>query len=226
MSKTELREKLTRLVEQRGQIPDEFWVRTPADKFRAIWFVDRQKPSVEACYSFDEERFGLTIDGSLIWGFDSGCSCPSPWSANDFGDAYDVKEWREFEVDLNFGLDEGWIGESIQTIDEYLRLIDGVNGTLAPEDVLTIRNAEIRRFLIKRVGYERIKTAVGAKVLHTDGTSELLEFKDGDRYVKVKDSSTDREYLLYVPNNISRCREGIAWTFGLREEEYNPIQET
>jgi hypothetical protein len=98
-----------------------------------------------------------------------------------------------------------------------------------PKKVLAIKNSEVRRYMIKRIGYNEIKDAVDAKVLHTDGDKELLELVlngEEERYVKVKDSSTDREYLLYVPNNIQRCKQGIAWTLGLKESEYNPIIET
>ena len=97
---------------------------------------------------------------------------------------------------------------------------------LDPSEVLTAKNAEVRRFLMKRVGYEQVKEAVKAQVVHHDGTSELLKFADGDMYVKVQDSSTEREYLLYVPGNMKTCKQAIAWTFGLGEAEYQPLIET
>lgn len=94
-----------------------------------------------------------------------------------------------------------------------------------PAKVLAAKNAEVRRYLIKRMGWDVLRSHVSAKTIHTDGNSELIEFND-ERYVKVKDSSTDRIYLLYVPNNMQTCRDAIAWTFGLSGNEYNPLIET
>ena len=101
-----------------------------------------------------------------------------------------------------------------------------IEDDLDPAKALNAINAEIRRYLIKRIGYENIKEAVNAEILHTDGTSELLRFADGDTYVKVQDTSTKREYLLFVDQNVKTCRAAIAWTFGLTEKQYNPIIET
>lgn len=223
MYKIKFQKEIEKLIENRHKIPDEFWVLTQGGKYNAIWFMSRQKPSVEACYSFDEERFGLTKQGQVIWGFHSGCSCPSPWSAADFGDDYTTREWREFLVESEQSFDKGWEEECYSNLKDYLLLI---KKSVKGKDVLETKNAEIRRFLMKRIGYEKVKKDVGATVIHTDGTSQLLQFKDGDYYVKVKDSSTKREYLLYVPNNLKTCRAAIAWTFGLAESEYNPIIET
>lgn len=54
-----------------------------------VLLVDRQKPSVAVDYSFDRERFGVNRFGDLIWGFDSGCSCPVPW-VDHYPGCYDV----------------------------------------------------------------------------------------------------------------------------------------
>lgn len=222
-----IKEKIEKLIENKDLIPDEFWVKTDGGLYETIWFMDRQKPSVERSYDFDEERFGITKEGKVIWGFDSGCSCPEPWSQNDHGDEnYLVKEWKEFEVEPETAFDSDWEDECYGNLTDYLLLIDGVKNNLSPEKVLDIKNSEIRRFLIKRIGYQNIKDKVNAVVLHTDGDNELLKFENGEMYVKVKDSSTEREYLLYVEGGHTTCRSAIAWTFGLREEEYNPIIET
>ena len=95
-----------------------------------------------------------------------------------------------------------------------------------PKKVLSLQNAEVRRYMIKRVGYDNIKETVQAEVIHVDGDNELLKFNTGELYVKVKDSSTEREYLLFVEGQHKTCRSAIAWTFGLREHEYCPIVET
>jgi hypothetical protein len=63
-----------------------------------VLILDRQKPSIETCYNFDQERIGVTRTGKVIWGFDSGCSCPTPWDDN-FPDCYNVeKTWKQFQI--------------------------------------------------------------------------------------------------------------------------------
>jgi hypothetical protein len=80
-----------------------------------VLLVDRQKPSVEADYSFDEERMGINKFGEIIWGFDSGCSCPSPWF-DSYPDCYNVsKTWKEFKVD---GFDKGFMEDAITKFTE------------------------------------------------------------------------------------------------------------
>lgn len=222
MSKIKFSKEIKKLIKKRNLIPDEFWVWTEKRDHQVIWFMDRQKPSVEASYDFDMERFGITRDGRIIWGFDSGCSCPTPFE----GGAYETKEWKEFEVSPETAFDREWEEQCYETLKDFLKLIDSVEEKLDPIEVLSIQNAEVRRFIMKRIGYEHIKKQAGATLIHKDGDSELLKFKNGDVYVKVKDSSTEREYLLSVPENTKTCKGGIAWTFGLREEEYKPEIET
>ncbi len=233
MLKIKFEKEIKLLLKKLDRIPDEFFVRTDGGKYEVLWFMDRQKPSVEQSYDFDEERFGVTKDKKIIWGFDSGCSCPSPWSKEDHGDDnYNVKTWKEFVVESKTKESEGekeswesnwfdknWEDECYKTLKDYTLLIkEDIN----PLKVLKISNMEVRRFLMKRIGYDKIKDDASVKVIHQDGTSELLDI-NGDKYVKVRDSSTQREYLLYVPEHIKECKQGIAWTFDLTEKEYNPI---
>jgi len=92
-----LQEKINELISKLLTLPPKLFKETDGGKYKVLWLLDRQKPSVEQSYNFDEERFGLTQDGKIVWGFDSGCSCPSPWSSEDYGDdSYSVKEWKEF----------------------------------------------------------------------------------------------------------------------------------
>lgn len=69
---------------------------------KVLWILDRQKPSVEPDWNFDEERLGITDEGNIIYGFDSGCSCPLPWNESNDEDAYYMeKTWKELELDLS-----------------------------------------------------------------------------------------------------------------------------
>lgn len=217
--------EIKQLVENRHKIPDEFWLD------EVFWFYETHSDGLEikvSCYDWDAERIGLTKDGNIVWAFDSGCSCTGEWADFDLQKC-PTKSHKEFILS-DFMKERDQYSEITTTEDDILKSINNalllVREDVEPKEVLSSENAEIRRYLIKRIGYEKIKADVGAKVLHTDGTSELLRFKTGEMYVKVKDSSTDREYLLFVKGNHETCKSAIAWTFGLREHEYNPIIET
>lgn len=82
-----------------------------------VLLLDRQKPSVEAEYDFNTERIGVNRFGQIIWGFDSGCSCPSPWH-DSFPDCYSCSNsWKEFEVNLK-DFDKEWEKEVLENFNE------------------------------------------------------------------------------------------------------------
>jgi hypothetical protein len=37
--------------------------------------------------------------------------------------------------------------------------------------------------------------------------------------------STGRDYVLRVPPTMNSAREAVAWTFGMKAEEYQPISQ-
>jgi hypothetical protein len=120
-------EEIQSLIDNVEKIPEKYWRKTDGGQYEVVWFMDRQKPSIERGWDFNEERFGITKDGKIIWGFDSGCSCPSPWSQEDHGDQnYEVKEWKEFMVDPETAFDAGWEEESYETIKEILNEIKNI----------------------------------------------------------------------------------------------------
>ena len=219
--KLTINQKLAALARGRKKIPDEFWVDG------AVWFHDASTGG----YSWSAERIGMDRDGNIVWAFDSGCSCNSPWEAFDITKCEKV-EPKRFVLSKFTGerYGDSYDGDSYtppeeieKGIDEFLLL---VRADVKPKEVLSALNAEIRRYLIKRIGYDKIKKAVNATVLHKDGKNELLKFASGEMYVKVRDSSTKRDYLLYVEGRHETCRSAIAWTFGLSEAEYQPEIET
>ncbi|MFA5152556.1 MAG: hypothetical protein WC554_08370 [Clostridia bacterium] len=116
-----LQKKIGLLLKKLPKLSDNLFVETDGGRYSVLWLLDRQKPSVERDYDFDEERFGITSDGKIIWGFDSGCSCPSPWSQADFEDQnYKVKEWKEFMLDKFPEFDVQYEEEIIKCIDKLL----------------------------------------------------------------------------------------------------------
>ncbi len=85
---------------------------------KVVLLLDRQKPSVEADYSFDEERITINEQGQIIWGFDSGCSCPSPWH-DSAPQCYSCTEsWKEFVVNDLKGFDPDALEAVAARIDE------------------------------------------------------------------------------------------------------------
>jgi hypothetical protein len=96
-------------------------------------------------------------------------------------------------------------------------------------------NAEVRRVMLEHFGFERYLRESGAERLHQDETGVLWRVDlPGDEplvMVEVVNSTpepdgTHRTYFLRVPPDTRTARAGVAWTFGLSEEEYHPLQQT
>jgi hypothetical protein len=97
------------------------------------------------------------------------------------------------------------------------------------------QNAEIRRVMLEHFGYERYLREAGARRLGSDETGTLWRLDlPGDEplvMVEVVNSTpepdgTSRVYWLRVPPTTRSAREGVAWTFGLTAEEYQPLVQT
>ena len=74
---------------------------------------------------------------------------------------------------------------------------------------------------------------IGGTVIDTGTRGSLIEVQLSSddpervaRFVQVKDPSTDRIYHLRVPPSITQADRGVAWTFGLDVNDYQPIEET
>ncbi|GLX01178.1 DUF6745 domain-containing protein [Microtetraspora sp. NBRC 16547] len=114
----------------------------------------------------------------------------------------------------------------------------GFSETMATLDAARIRtesNAELRRVMLEHYGYDRYLADSGASPVHSDETGVLWRIalpEDEDvTMVEVVNSTpepdgTRRTYFLRVPPWIERARQGVAWTFGVAEEDYQPERET
>lgn len=107
--------------------------------------------------------------------------------------------------------------------------------TLTGPAILAERNAELRRVMIERVGFEKFIREVKAEVLDTDqdrgGRRELLriplENDEAIVIVSVLCPSTGRQYLVRVPPGTRTCHQAVAWTAGFdNPDDYAPIAET
>lgn len=107
--------------------------------------------------------------------------------------------------------------------------------TLKSADALAEVNAEVRRVMIERIGFERFLQESKARVLHTDtdpgGERQLLQVDlESDEplvCVSVRCPSTGRHYLIRVPPTIRTCHQAVAWTAGFdNPDDYVPVVET
>jgi hypothetical protein len=107
--------------------------------------------------------------------------------------------------------------------------------TLTPERIRQEDNAELRRVMLEYYGYDRYLSDSGAQPLHRDGTGTLwrIALPDDEPVVMVEvlnstpePDGTHRTYWLRVPPTTRTAREGVAWTFGLGAEAYEPLEET
>jgi len=107
--------------------------------------------------------------------------------------------------------------------------------TLNGSDILAERNAELRRVMIERVGFEKFTREVKAETLDADsdrgGERKLLRVPlTNDEpivLVSIHCPSTGRQYFVRVPPNTRTCHQAVAWTAGFDDpDDYAPIQET
>jgi hypothetical protein len=110
--------------------------------------------------------------------------------------------------------------------------------TITAEAIAAERNAEVRRAMIERIGWERYLTMSHATTVQADDYGTLLQLPalpEEDEpllLVRVTNSTPEpdgshRDYLLRVPPAVTSAREAVAWTFGVeRPEDYVPEVET
>ncbi|MEV0355795.1 DUF6745 domain-containing protein [Nocardia sp. NPDC050697] len=107
--------------------------------------------------------------------------------------------------------------------------------TLTPERIRVEENAELRRVMLEHFGYDRYLTESNAEPVHRDETGILWRIPlPGDEdvvMVEVVNSTAEpdgsfRTYWLRVPPGTATARAGVAWTFGLDEDEYVPERQT
>jgi hypothetical protein len=96
-------------------------------------------------------------------------------------------------------------------------------------------NAEVRRVMMERYGYERYLIDIGAKREQADDFGELYRVaRPGDSdlvMVRVINSTAEsdgtfKRYMLRVPPTVKSAHEGVAWTWGARKTQYAPALET
>lgn len=107
--------------------------------------------------------------------------------------------------------------------------------TITSEEVFAETNAEKRRVMLERMGYERFLSEAKAEVLDEDrdagGARRLVRvpMKDDEALVCVSVicPSTDRQYVIRVPPTMQKCHAAVAWVAGFDDPDaYHPLVET
>ena len=107
--------------------------------------------------------------------------------------------------------------------------------TIAIDQVRAEENAEVRRVMIERMGYERYLRESNATLAHEDRYGKLWRAPRPDDtdivMVEVINSTPEPDgsrnrYMLRVPPTIKTAHEAVAWTFGGEPQWYRPQIET
>ncbi|WP_286158329.1 DUF6745 domain-containing protein [Streptomyces sp. CB03911] len=115
--------------------------------------------------------------------------------------------------------------------EDFLAGLDGLTTARIREE----ENAELRRVMLEHYGYDRYLADSGAEPLHRDETGVLwrIQLPDDEPVVMVEvvnstaePDGTFRTYWLRVPPATRTARAGVAWTFGVPEQDYHPERET
>jgi hypothetical protein len=103
------------------------------------------------------------------------------------------------------------------------------------KEILAEPNAERRRVLLERMGYDSFLSQANAQTLHQDrdcgGVRRLLRIPlpdDEDLVcVSVICPSTGRQYVIRVPPTVTTCHQAAAWVAGFDDpDDYRPEAET
>ncbi|WP_194818031.1 DUF6745 domain-containing protein [Nocardia sp. XZ_19_385] len=106
---------------------------------------------------------------------------------------------------------------------------------LTPARIRDEENAELRRVMLEYFGYERYLAESGAQPVHRDETGILwrIPLPDDEDVVMVEVVNSTAEpdgtfhtYWLRVPPSTRTAKEGVAWTFELTADSYEPLRQT
>jgi len=111
------------------------------------------------------------------------------------------------------------------------------------KDIVGEENAEIRRIKIERMGEDKFLADANAKLVDEDTDKDgqprklwRVDFEndtnnDPWQGVQVSNSTAEPDgtrhmFVIPVPPNVRTVAEGVAWSFNMTVEEYQPVQES
>lgn len=93
---------------------------------------------------------------------------------------------------------------------------------LDPKMILTEKNAEVRREIVRKIGIERICEKLGAKIIDANGEYELLGLDIGDGrvrpYLKMKNPSIETYHIEGVHPDCKTVSDALTWRNGTSEK--------
>jgi hypothetical protein len=110
-----------------------------------------------------------------------------------------------------------------------------VKKTITAKDAISLPNVEQRTVACQTIGYDTVVAELGARTVDRqtrptpDGKAlhyQLLEIKLNDdldrpaKFLKVECPSTGKETLLRVHPSMRKVRTALAWTFGMKPDDY------
>jgi hypothetical protein len=102
--------------------------------------------------------------------------------------------------------------------------------TLTVAEIDAETNAEVKRVMLDRFGFDRYVAEAGLAPAQTDACGTLYRMGE-TTLVAVLNSTpepdgTTKRYVLPMPGEMRSAKEAVAWSFELSEEEYHPVLES
>ena len=134
---------------------------------------------------------------------------------------------------------DGWKVYAIHNVRVPEYIVDRPHEITA-DKIKSEQNAEIRRIMMQRFGFDRYVQEIGANLVNSDMVGKLWRIEDEAPFhlAEVINSTPEpdgsvKTYFIPLPDEndltgkrIKTCREGVAWTFSLHEHEYHPAVQT
>lgn len=142
------------------------------------------------------------------------------------------------ETDMAMKWRNGW---GIYAIDDVAVTKEIVDMQFTAADIDSDPNVERRRIMLNRYGIEKYIRESNARIIHQDSfgvlysreveLDELDFFREPICAVRVRNSTPEpdgsyKEYFLRVPPGMRTAREAVAWTFGFKVDDYDPLLQT
>ena len=174
-----------------------------------------------------EPLINLAKHCSWYWPFDKCCLLVERPVYINFDD--NKRLHHEFRKALEFGDGEGlYMYHGVRVPADYIEAPEKIT----KERIIVEKNQEFKRIMLDIYGMVKFLSSEEVEFLHEDRFGKLIAYRGfspdeekPDKFVIVKDTSTNREYALGVDPDSVTAKGGIASTFGLTEDEYNPIEE-
>lgn len=157
------------------------WLMQDEERERELFLME--EPTVARAYDMRRKFMQLGIErdsGDLVWGYRYSMPGEAPTSMSYTYTSLERFASGEF-FDNTVKTIDGWQDRVWEAAKEWMLLIDAAKGKEfgLPDmsAILNIRNAEMKRYLIKKVGYANIKAVLKPRVIHVDKETgaELFE---------------------------------------------------